>query len=99
MVVAGQCQQFGVEADGIAHPLEHRALEVVVEGDPGTAVEGDEGLDMAAQEAVHPGVQEEAQEDHAAVAEHHDEGHQRAPGAADLQMAEVAPVHLRLLTR
>ena len=33
---------------------------------------------MAAQEAVHAGVQEEAQEDHARVAEHHDEGHQRA---------------------
>jgi hypothetical protein len=53
---------------------------------------------MTAQEAVHPGVQEEAQEDHAAVAEHHDEGHQRAPRPTDLQVAEVAPVHLRLLT-
>ncbi len=74
MVVAGQCQQFRVEADGIAYALEHRAFEVVVEGDPGAAVEGNEGLDMAAQEAVHPSVQEEAQEDHAAVAEHHDEG-------------------------
>jgi hypothetical protein len=54
---------------------------------------------MAAQEAVHARVQEEAQEDHARVAEHHDEGHQRAPGTADLQMAEVAPVDLRLLAR
>jgi hypothetical protein len=34
-----------------------------------------------------------------AVAEHHHEGHQRAPGTADCQMAEVAPVHLRLLAR
>jgi hypothetical protein len=54
---------------------------------------------VAAQEAVHAGVQEEAQEDHARVAEHHHEGHQRAAGAADLQVAEVTPVDLRLLAR
>ena len=54
---------------------------------------------MASQEAVHPSIEEEAQEDHARVAEHHDKGHQRTPGAADLKMAEVAPVHLRVLAR
>ena len=52
---------------------------------------------MAAQEALHPGVQEEAQEDLPRVAQHHDERHQRTPRAADLEMAEVAPVDLRLL--
>ena len=31
------------------------------------------------------------------VAQHHHEGHQRAPRAADLQVAEVRPVDLRLL--
>ena len=54
---------------------------------------------MAAQEVLHAGVQEEAQEDLARVAQHHHEGHQRAAGAADLEMAEVAPVDLRLLAR
>ncbi len=51
---------------------------------------------MAAQEVLHPGVEEEAQKDLARVAEHHDERHQRTAGAADLQMAEMAPVDLRL---
>ena len=54
---------------------------------------------MAAQEVVHASVQEEAQEDHAAVAEYHHEGHQRAAGAADLQVAEVSPVDLGLFAR
>ena len=53
---------------------------------------------MAAQEGVHAGVEEEAQEDLARLAQHHDKGHQRTPRAADLQMTEVAPVHLRLLS-
>lgn len=51
-----------------------------------------------ARQAVHPAVQEEAHEDHAAVAEHHHEGHQWAAGAADLSVAEVTPVDLRLLS-
>jgi hypothetical protein len=33
------------------------------------------------------------------VAEHHHEAHQRSPCSADLQMAEVGPVDLRLLAR
>ena len=98
-VVGGQGQQRRVEADRVALALEHGALEVVVQQHPGHAAEGGEGRDMAAQEAVHAGVEEEAQEDHARVAQHHHEGHQRAAGAADLQMAEVTPVDLRLLAR
>jgi transposase len=56
----------------------------IVQQHPGHAGEDSEGQHVTAQEAVHPGVQEEAQEDHAAVAEHHHEGHQGAAGAADL---------------
>ena len=52
---------------------------------------------MAAQEVLHPGVEEEAQEDLARVAQHHDERHQRTPRAADLEMAEMSPVDLCLL--
>jgi len=96
--VAGQGQQHRVEADRITLALEHGALEVVVQQHPGQAQCG-EGLDVAAQEAVHAGIEEEAQEDLARVAQHHDEGHQRAPGATDGQMTEVSPVHLRLLAR
>ena len=42
---------------------------------------------------------EKAQEDLARVAQHHHEGHQRTLGAADGELAEVAPVHLGLLAR
>jgi hypothetical protein len=72
--VAGQREQRRVEADRVAPALEHGALEVVVQQHPGQAECG-EGLDVAAQEAVHAGIEEEAQEDLARVAEHHDEGH------------------------
>jgi hypothetical protein len=52
---------------------------------------------IAAQEVLHAGVEEEAQEDLSRVAQHHDEGHQRPPRTADVEMAEMRPIHLRLL--
>ena len=54
---------------------------------------------MSADERRAVSVEEEAQEDPARVAQHHDEGHQGAACAADLQMAEVPPVDLCLLAR
>jgi hypothetical protein len=51
---------------------------------------------MAAQEVLHAGVQEEAQENLPRVGQHHDEGHQRAAGAADLEMPKMAPIDLGL---
>ena len=51
---------------------------------------------MAAKEVLHPGVQEEAQKDLARIAQHHDERHQWAACAADLKVAEMSPVDLRL---
>ena len=86
-----------MEADRIATPLQHGALEIVVEQDPRHPVPGRERADMAAQEALHAGVEEEAQKDLARVAQHHDERHQRTAGAADLQVAEMRPIDLRLL--
>ena len=86
-----------MEADRIATPLQHHALEIVVQQDTGDTVPRGECGDVAAQEARHPGVQEEAQEDLARMAQHHDERHQRAACPADREMAEMSPVHLRLL--
>jgi len=54
---------------------------------------------MAAQKALDPRVEEEAQEDLARIAQHHDEGHQRTAGTTNGEMAEVPPVHLALLAR
>ena len=65
--VACQGQQLGIEADGLAHALEHGALEVVVEQHPGHAAEGGEGQRMAAEEAVRSGVQIKALEADAAT--------------------------------
>ena len=58
-MLVGEHRQRRVEADGVALAFEHGALEVDIEQHPGHAVEG---LDVPAQEAVHAGVQEEAQE-------------------------------------
>ena len=98
-VVPGEGEQRRMEADRVAAPFQHRTLEIVVEQNARHATPGGEGGDMAAQEVLHPGIEEEAQEDLPRVAEHHDEGHQRTPRAADLEMAEVAPVDLGLLAR
>ena len=88
---------YWVEADGIAAALKDGAFEVVVHNDPGAAAEGGEGLGVTTDEGCPVCVEEEAQEDPARVAPHHDEGHQRAACAADLQVAEAPPVDLRLL--
>jgi len=42
-----------MKADGIANALQHDALEIVVEQDPGKSAPGGEGADMAAQKVVH----------------------------------------------
>ena len=47
---------------------------------------------MPAQKILHSGVEKEAQENLPRMAEHHDEGHQRAAGAANLKMAKVSPL-------
>lgn len=52
---------------------------------------------MAAQEVLHPRIEEEAQEDPSREAQHHHERHQRAHRAPDAERAEVRPVHLPLL--
>ena len=86
-----------MEADGVAAALKHGALEVVVECDPWTAAQRSEGRLVSAQEARHPGAEEEAQEEHPRVREHHHEGHQCVLGQPDTQLAKMAPVDLRLL--
>ena len=98
-VMGGEGQQLRVEPDGLAHALEHGALQVVAQDDPRHPAPGGERQDVAAQEAVHAGVQAEVHEQVARVAEHHDEGHQRAPGPAHRVVAEVGPVDLGLFAR
>ena len=90
-VVGGEREQRRMEADGVPAPLEHRALEVVVEQDPRTGLPGEEGRLVAAQEILHARVEEEAQEDLARPAQHHHEGHQRAQRGTDLAACRSAP--------
>ena len=62
-VMRGEVEQGRVEADRVAVPLEHGAAQVVVQNDPGDALPCGEGAEMAAQEVLHAGIEEEAQED------------------------------------
>ena len=96
-IVRREVEQRRVEADGITLTLQHGAFEIVVEQDPWTALPRDEGFDMSAQEAFQACIEEEAQEDPARVAQHHDEGHQRPAGVPNGEMTEVPPVNLPLL--
>ncbi|WP_275451331.1 hypothetical protein [Sorangium cellulosum] len=86
-----------MEPDRVAVALHDRALEVVVEQHAPDAAEVGERLDVPAHEEGHRRAGEEAQEDPPRVAEHHDEGPERASSPADNQLAEVRPVDLRLL--
>jgi len=97
--VTGEVQQGGVEADGIATSFQDGAFQIVVQDDTRNPDKGLERRDVAAQEVLHAGIEAVAQEDLPRVAQHHHERHQRTPRPADLQMAEMAPVHLRLLAR
>jgi hypothetical protein len=97
--VLGEEQELGVEDNRVAHALEHDAFKVVVQEGSGQPAKCDERLDMAAQEAVHLGVEAKAQEHSPRVAQHDHEAHERALRATDLQVTEVTPVHLHLLAR
>src|SRR6476620_2851488 len=86
-----------MEADRVTLPFQYHALQIVVEQDTGNTIPRGKGSDVATQEVLHPCVEEEAQEDLARVAEHHDERHQWTPRAADLEMAKMSPIDLPLL--
>ena len=95
--MAGEVEELGIEADGVAAALQHDALQVVVPELAGHPLPRLEGVDMAPQEVAHRGVEVEAQEDASREAENHHEAHQRAFRTADLHLAEVSPVDLGLL--
>jgi hypothetical protein len=96
-IMSGERDQGGMKADGIALSLQHRALEIVVEQHTRTSIPGREGGDVTAQEALHAGIEEEAQENLAGVAQHYDKGHQGTACAADDEMTKMPPIDLRLL--
>ena len=58
-VVPGEAQQAGMEADRIATPFQHRALEIVVEQDTRNAAPGGERRDVTTEKILHPGIEEE----------------------------------------
>src|SRR5262245_57474515 len=96
--MACKVEERGMKADGIANALQHDALKIVVEQDPGKSTPGGEGSDMAAQKVLHCGIEEEAQVDIARITEHHDEGHERPYRPADFELPEVGPINLTLLS-
>jgi hypothetical protein len=51
MIVGGELEQRGVEAEGIALTFQHRAAKIVVEDDTCASVPGLERREMATQEA------------------------------------------------
>ena len=79
--------------------LDDGALQIVVEQHARDAAEVGKRLDVPAHEERHRRAGKEAEEQPARVAEHHHERPERPLRAADLQLAEVRPVDLSLLTR
>ena len=97
--MSGERQQRWMETDGIPLPLQHGALEVVVEQDSGQSpAPGLERHEVAAQEVLHARIEEEVQEDLPRIAHDHDEGHQCPARSADGEMTEMSPVDLTLFT-
>jgi hypothetical protein len=95
-VVSGEAEQCRVEADGIAASFQDSTFKIVIEQDARHALPGFEGGYVAAQEVLHPGIQKEAQEDLARVAQHHDERHQWAACPANREVSKMTPVDLCL---
>src|SRR5579864_4259750 len=98
-IASGKLEQGGMKADDVTLALQHSAFEIIVEDDLWDPRPCLEGRNMTAQKVLQAGIEEEAQEDVARIAQHHDEGHQRTAGAADHKMTEVRPVDLGLLAR
>ena len=96
VVMRRECQHYGVEANGLPLALEHGALEVVVQSDPGHGTPGFKGLDVAAQEVLHVRAQEEAQKDASGPGQDHHKGHEWSLGLALLDVTKVPPVTLAL---
>ena len=71
--------------------------EGVIQQRSGDAVKVGEGIDKASEEVVHLGVEVEAKEQEAGVAQDHHKAHQWSGSTPDLEFAEVAPVDLGLL--
>src|SRR5688572_29820431 len=61
-IVSRQLEQQGIESNGVALPLEHGALEIVVEDDARHATELGEGLDVTADEERRRSAGEEAED-------------------------------------
>lgn len=95
-VVGGAVEEVVVEVDGVALALDDRALEVVVQHDPRHPLEGGERERVAPEEGAGLLVGREPKEDPTRIREDHDEGHQRAGGAVDLDGPEGGPIDLGL---
>ena len=87
-VMSGELEDFGVEADRRALPLQDGAFEVVLQKNPRDPYEGIEGRPVGPEEVGHPGIEAEAQEDLPGIGQHHHEAHQRPFGPADRELAE-----------
>jgi hypothetical protein len=96
VIMAGELEEPGVEADVIADALEDDALQVVVEQRARRSLERGEGLDVAAQETLQRLIEGKARVAGARPGEHEHETGQDARGGADADLTEVAPIDLAL---
>ena len=80
-----------MEADRITASFQDHTFQIIVEQDTRYTLPCLEGGDVAAQEVLHTSVKEEAQEDLARVAQHHDERHQRTACPAEPRGVQSVP--------
>src|SRR5271166_716666 len=86
-----------MKQDPIAAAFQHGALQVVVEDHARLAGPSFERMHVSAQKALHRLIEEELQIQGPRIGKRHDEAGQGALGAAHHYVAEVCPIHLRLL--
>jgi hypothetical protein len=87
-----------VEAHGIADALEHNSLRIVEEPLTGDPTEGRAGTHKRTAKRMHRQVEDEFAPQRARVREHDDEEPEGALAARDLDLADVRPIDLGLLT-
>src|SRR5262245_27387376 len=97
VVVAGELEELGVEAEEIPIALEDGAFKIVIEERARHASKRLEGEHVAVEKALEALVEEETGEDRARRTQDHHEARQRPLRAPYRDTPEAGPIYLRLL--
>ena len=96
MVVSGQLQQLGMEANGVAAALQNYTFKVIVKEISGAATPLREGPHVTTQEVLQRLVKEKLQSQSARIRQRQQQTGEPPGGPSDLHFSKGSPVNLPL---